>query len=149
VPARVRLGRRWAALSQPAPLPPPSARSSISISPKISPPHQNTPNGKKTWHEGSGGRRPPCTVFYRARAPAEHGLKDTRRRACRAETTEHKADGRRRSCPRLACLRRRSSCACIVAPQTRTRDTTWNAGGLVQASPDWVYRTIKSGPAPL
>lgn len=93
-------------------LPTPFSRS-ISIPPQISPPHQNTPNGKKIWHEEGGGRRPPLTVFNRAEPPAEHGLEDPQgQRVRRAKTTGHKANLRQRSCGRLAALKRDSSSAC-------------------------------------
>lgn len=112
----------------------------LHFTPQISPPHQNTPNGKKIWHEGGGGWRPPFTVFYRARAPAEHGLKDTRRRVWRAETTEHKADGRKRSCSRLAFLQHDSSSACDIL------STDAREGRQVEAAsslPDCVYTDKK------
>lgn len=119
------------------PLPSPFARR-ISIFPKICPSHQNTPNGKKIWHEG-GGWRPRFTVFYRARAPTEHGLKDTRRkqqRVRRAETTEHKADGRKRSGCRLAF--HDSSSACDIAIDAQ-RGHKVEAGGLLRASHEGIY----------
>lgn len=83
-------------------LPSPFSRS-ISIPPQISPPHQNTPNGKKLWHEEGGGRRPPLPVFHRAEAPAGHGLEDPQgQRVWRAKTRGHKANLRQRWCGRSA-----------------------------------------------
>lgn len=81
---------------------------------KTCPPHQNTPNGKKIWPEGGGGRRPPFTVLHRARSPAEHGLREPHG-LWAAETTEYKAKRGQRSCLRLASPQRDSSSATAAA----------------------------------
>lgn len=108
--ALARLGRKWAALSRSDPSPPPPLHAVITFSSK-SPPHQNTPNGKKIRQQGGGGRQTQFTVFYRPRASREHGLKDKRR--VWRETTEHKADGRKRLDSRLAFQQSESSaCYC-------------------------------------
>lgn len=118
-------------------LPSPFSRS-ISIPPQISPPHQNTPNGKKIWHEEGGGRRPPLPVFHRAEPPAEHGLEDPQgQRVWRAKTTGHKANLRQGWCGRLAAPKPDSSSterrpgAGRWTPNPRTVQADPNRSGLL------------------
>lgn len=94
----------------------------VAFFPKSLPSHQNTPNGKKIWREGLGRRRLPLPVFYRARPPDEHGLEKKQRRVWTAETTEHKADGRKRSDCRLAFLQHDSSSACNIPTDAHKGD---------------------------
>lgn len=98
----------------PPPLPSSLPHAELAFSPEISPytSHQNTPNGKTLWHDGSCGRRPPSAV-------AARGLKDARRRVRRAETTQHAAGGRRHPCPRLASSSSRY-CRCRRAQGTQS-----------------------------
>lgn len=121
-------------------LPSPSSRSISIPPPQISPPHQNTPNGKKIWHEEGGGRRrsvepsrAPGWTWTGGPAGAAHVDRQQRR-----GSTKRSGDKAPVDAPRL--LEQHSSSACA-----RRRGGAQGPGGGRQPPPLHTHVTTEAG----